>query len=51
MIIEHQYHSQHNTVLEYPVSQSECGDVVFLKMIIEEGKGRDGFEEDESLEK
>ena len=31
MIIEHQSHSQHNTVLKYPVCQSECHDAVLFE--------------------
>ena len=31
MIIEHHFHSEFNTVPNYPVCQSECGDVVWIE--------------------
>ena len=30
MIIEHQFHSQNNTVPKYSLSESECGEVVLF---------------------
>ena len=52
MIIEHQSHSQYNTVPKNSVCQSEYGVfVLFESDNLIEGKGRDGFEENESLKK
>ena len=51
MIIEHQSHSQNNTVPNYPVCQSECGDDVLFRSDWLMKKQRDDFEENECLKK